>query len=114
MHRRIRRDGGTTKNFLEWFNRQQEVDVTQLLTWVDDINQGWIISTSKNKIMYINKQAKKLLSIKKDSNIGAIRPNAAGAINKLLNNFIVSSHRIKVKLDMRSKMKFIGCTFRSD
>lgn len=46
--------------------------------------------------------------------IGAIRPNAAGAINKLLNNFIVSSHRIKVKLDMRSKMKFIGCTFRPD
>ena len=46
--------------------------------------------------------------------IGAIRPNAAGAINKLLNNFIVSSHRIKVKLDMRSKMKFVGCTFRPD
>ena len=65
----IRRDGGTTKNFLEWFNRQQEVDVTQLLNWVDDINQGWIIITSKNKIMYINKQAKKLLSIKKDSKI---------------------------------------------
>ena len=65
----IRRVGGTTKNFLEWFNRQQEVDVTQLLNWVDDINQGWIIITSKNKIMYINKQAKKLLSIKKDSKI---------------------------------------------
>ena len=65
----IRRVGGTAKNFLEWFNRQQEVDVTQLLTWVDDINQGWIIITSKNKIMYINKQAKKLLSIKKDSKI---------------------------------------------
>ena len=65
----IRRDGGNTKNFLEWFNRQQEVDVTQLLNWVDDINQGWIIITSKNKIMYINKQAKKLLSIKKDSKI---------------------------------------------
>jgi two-component system phosphate regulon sensor histidine kinase PhoR len=65
----IRRDGGTTKNFLEWFNRQQEVDVTQLLNWVDDINQGWIIITSKNKIMYINKQAKKLLSIKKDLKI---------------------------------------------
>ena len=65
----IRRVGGTTKNFLEWFNRQQEVDVTQLLNWVDDINQGWIIITSKNKIMYINKQAKQLLSIKKDSKI---------------------------------------------
>ena len=52
----IRRVGGTTKNFLKWFNRQQEVDVTQLLNWVDDINQGWIIITSKNKIMYINKQ----------------------------------------------------------
>ena len=65
----IRRVGGTTKNFLKWFNRQQDVDVTQLLNWVDDINQGWIIITSKNKIMYINKQAKKLLSIKKDSKI---------------------------------------------
>jgi len=65
----IRRVGGTTKNFLKWFNRQHEVDVTQLLNWVDDINQGWIIITSKNKIMYINKQAKKLLSIKKDSKI---------------------------------------------
>ena len=65
----IRRVGRTTKNFLRWFNRQQEVDVTQLLNWVDDINQGWIIITSKNKIMYINKQAKKLLSIKKDSKI---------------------------------------------
>jgi len=65
----IRRVGGTTMNFLKWFNRQQEVDVTQLLNWVDDINQGWIIITSKNKIMYINKQAKKLLSIKKDSKI---------------------------------------------
>ena len=65
----IRRVGGTTKNFLKWFNRQQEVDVTQLLNWVDDINQGLIIITSKNKIMYINKQAKKLLSIKKDSKI---------------------------------------------
>ena len=65
----IRRVGGTTKNFLNWFNRQQEVDVTQLLNWVDDINQGWIIITSKDKIMYINKQAKKLLSIKKDSKI---------------------------------------------
>ena len=65
----IRRVGGTTKNFLKWFNRQQEVDVTQLLNWVDDINQGWIIITSKNKIMYINKQAKKLLPIKKDSKI---------------------------------------------
>ena len=65
----IRRVGGTTKNFLKWYNRQQEVDVTQLLNWVDDINQGWIIITSKNKIMYINKQAKKLLSIKKDSKI---------------------------------------------
>ena len=65
----IRRVGGTTKNFLKWFNRQQDVDVTQLLNWVDDINQGWIIITSKNKIMYINKQAKQLLSIKKDSKI---------------------------------------------
>ncbi len=65
----IRRIGRTPKNFLKWFNRQQEVDVTQLLNWVDDINQGWIIITSKNKIMYINKQAKKLLSIKKDSKI---------------------------------------------
>ena len=65
----IRRVGGTTKNFLEWFNRQQAVDVTQLLNWVDDINQGWIIITSKKEIMYINKQAKKLLSIKKDSKI---------------------------------------------
>ena len=65
----IRRVRGTTKNFLKWFNRQQDVDVTQLLNWVDDINQGWIIITSKNKIMYINKQAKKLLSIKKDSKI---------------------------------------------
>ena len=65
----IRRVGRTTKEFLKWFNRQQEVDVTQLLNWVDDINQGWIIITSKNKIMYINKQAKKLLSIKKDSKI---------------------------------------------
>ena len=65
----IRRVGRTTKNFLKWFNRQQDVDVTQLLNWVDDINQGWIIITSKNKIMYINKQAKQLLSIKKDSKI---------------------------------------------
>ena len=65
----IRRIGRTPKNFLKWFNRQQDVDVTQLLNWVDDINQGWIIITSKNKIMYINKQAKKLLSIKKDSKI---------------------------------------------
>ena len=65
----IRRVGGTTKNFLKWFNRQQDVDVTQLLNWVDDINQGWSIITSKNKIMYINKQAKQLLSIKKDSKI---------------------------------------------
>ncbi len=45
----IRRVGGTTKNFLKWFNRQQEVDVIQLLNWVDDINQGWIIITSKKK-----------------------------------------------------------------
>ena len=65
----IRRFGRTTKNFKKWFNRQQEVDVTHLLNLVDDINQGWIIITSKNKIMYINKQAKKLLSIKKDSKI---------------------------------------------
>ena len=65
----IRKVGGTTKFFLKWFNRQQEVDVSQLLNWVDDINQGWIIITSKNKIMYINKQAKQLLSIKKDSKI---------------------------------------------
>ena len=45
----FRRVGGTTKNFLKWFNRQQEVDVTQLLNWVDDINQGWIIITSRTK-----------------------------------------------------------------
>ena len=52
-----------------WPKRQQFVDVSQILNWVDDINQGWIIITSKNKILFINKQAKKLLSIKKDSKI---------------------------------------------
>ena len=65
----IRRVRTTTKNVTKWLNRQQEVDISQILHWVDDINQGWIIITSKNKIMYINKQAKKLLSIKKDSKI---------------------------------------------
>ena len=52
-----------------WPKRQQFVDVSQILNWVDDINQGWIIITSKNKVLFINKQAKKLLSIKKDSKI---------------------------------------------
>ena len=65
----IRRVRTTTNNVTKWLNRQQEVDISQILHWVDDINQGWIIITSKNKIMYINKQAKKLLSIKKDSKI---------------------------------------------
>ena len=65
----IRRVRTTTKNVTKWHNRQLEVDISQILYWVDDINQGWIIITSKNKIMYINKQAKKLLSIKKDSKI---------------------------------------------
>ncbi len=65
----IRRVRTTTKNVTKWHNRQLEVDISQILYWVDDINQGWIIITSKNKIMYINKQAKKLLTIKKDSKI---------------------------------------------
>ena len=65
----IRRVRTTTNNVTKWLNRQQEVDISQILHWVDDINQGWIIITSKNKIMYIKKQAKKLLSIKKDSKI---------------------------------------------
>ena len=59
----------TIKYFRKWPRRQQYVDVSQILNWVDDINQGWIIITSKNKILFINKQAKKLLSIKKDSKI---------------------------------------------
>lgn len=59
----------TIRNVRMWPKRQQFVDVSQILNWVDDINQGWIIITSKNKILYINKQAKKLLSIKKDSEI---------------------------------------------
>ena len=65
----IRGVGTTIRNVRKWPKRQQFVDVSQILNWVDDINQGWIIITSKNKIMYINKQAKKLLSIKKDSKI---------------------------------------------
>ena len=59
----------TIRNVRMWPKRQQFVDVSQILNWVDDINQGWIIITSKNKILFINKQAKKLLSIKKDSKI---------------------------------------------
>ena len=59
----------TIRNVRKWPKRQQFVDVSQILNWVDDINQGWIIITSKNKILFINKQAKKLLSIKKDSKI---------------------------------------------
>ena len=59
----------TIRNVRKWPKRQQFVDVSQILNWVDDINQGWIIITSKNKILVINKQAKKLLSIKKDSKI---------------------------------------------
>ena len=65
----IRGVGTTIRNVRKWPKRQQFVDVSQILNWVDDINQGWIIITSKNKILYINKQAKKLLSIKKDSKI---------------------------------------------
>ena len=65
----IRGVGTTIRNVREWPKRQQFVDVSQILNWVDDINQGWIIITSKNKILFINKQAKKLLSIKKDSKI---------------------------------------------
>ena len=65
----IRGVGTTIKYFRKWPRRQQYVDVSQILNWVDDINQGWIIITSKNKILFINKQAKKLLSIKKDSKI---------------------------------------------
>ncbi len=61
--------GTTIRNVRKWPKRQQFVDVSQILNWVDDINQGWIIITSKNKILFINKQAKKLLSIKKDSKI---------------------------------------------
>ena len=59
----------TIRNVRMWPKRQQFVDVSQILNWVDDINQGWIIITSMNKILFINKQAKKLLSIKKDSKI---------------------------------------------
>lgn len=59
----------TIRNVRKWPKRQQFEDVSQILNWVDDINQGWIIITSKNKILFINKQAKKLLSIKKDSKI---------------------------------------------
>ncbi len=59
----------TIRNVRKWPKRQQFGDVSQILNWVDDINQGWIIITSKNKILFINKQAKKLLSIKKDSKI---------------------------------------------
>ena len=59
----------TIRNVRMWPKRQQFVDVSQILNWVDDINQGWIIITSKNKVLFINKQAKKLLSIKKDSKI---------------------------------------------
>ena len=65
----ISRVGTTIKNASKWRNRLLYVDVSQILNWVDDINQGWIIITSKNKILFINKQAKKLLSIKKDSKI---------------------------------------------
>ena len=65
----IRGVGTTIKYLRKWPRRQQYVDVSQILNWVDDINQGWIIITSKNKILFINKQAKKLLSIKKDSKI---------------------------------------------
>ena len=65
----IRGVGTTIRNVRKWPKRQQFVDVSQILNWVDDINQGWIIITSKNKILFINKQAKKLLSIKKDSKI---------------------------------------------
>ena len=65
----IRGVGKTIKNVRKWPRRQPYVDVSQILNWVDDINQGWIIITSKNKILFINKQAKKLLSIKKDSKI---------------------------------------------
>ena len=59
----------TIRNVRKWPKRQQFEDVSQILNWVDDINQGWIIITSMNKILFINKQAKKLLSIKKDSKI---------------------------------------------
>ena len=59
----------TIRNVRMWPKRQQFEDVSQILNWVDDINQGWIIITSMNKILFINKQAKKLLSIKKDSKI---------------------------------------------
>ena len=59
----------TIRNVRKWPKRQQFEDVSQILNWVDDINQGWIIITSRNKILFINKQAKKLLSIKKDSKI---------------------------------------------
>ena len=59
----------TIRNVRMLPKRQQFVDVSQILNWVDDINQGWIIITSMNKILFINKQAKKLLSIKKDSKI---------------------------------------------
>jgi two-component system phosphate regulon sensor histidine kinase PhoR len=65
----IRGVGTTIRNVRKWPKRKQFVDVSQILNWVDDINQGWIIITSKNKILFINKQAKKLLSIKKDSKI---------------------------------------------
>ena len=65
----IRGVGTTIRNVRKWPKCQQFVDVSQILNWVDDINQGWIIITSKNKILFINKQAKKLLSIKKDSKI---------------------------------------------
>ena len=65
----IRGVGTTIRNVRKWPKRQQFVDVSQILNWVDDINQGWIIITSKNKILFINKQAKKLLSNKKDSKI---------------------------------------------
>ncbi|ABM75706.1 two-component sensor histidine kinase, phosphate sensing [Prochlorococcus marinus str. NATL1A] len=65
----IRGVGTTIRNVRKWPKRQQFVDVSQILNWVDNINQGWIIITSKNKILFINKQAKKLLSIKKDSKI---------------------------------------------
>lgn len=65
----IRGVGTTIRNVRKWPKRQQFEDVSQILNWVDDINQGWIIITSKNKILFINKQAKKLLSIKKDSKI---------------------------------------------
>ncbi len=65
----IREVGTTIRNVRKWPKRHQFVNVSQILNWVDDINQGWIIITSKNKILFINKQAKKLLSIKKDSKI---------------------------------------------